>query len=139
MGVKSDWDQAVHGVLSGDAALGAVIDAVYTGVAPQNCAFPYVYIDRTDFTEYSDASHTGFEVFMRIITVSRSPGRKETVDIQDLIYDALHRQEDSIIVPGHSVLTIDRDSSDPEEPGDVDGAFQGVCEYRALVTKNAAD
>ena len=137
MGVTSAWDAAVYGALTGDATLTAAITAVYTGVAPQNSTFPYVLIDRTDFTEYSDSTHTGFEVFMRIKTLSRSPGRKETRDIQDLVYDVLHRQP--LTVAGHTVLSVDRDSSDPEEPGDVDGAWQGVCEYRALITKTAAD
>lgn len=138
MGVTSAWDAAVYGALSGDAPLTAVA-AVYTGVAPQNSAFPYVLIDRTDFTEYSDSTHTGFEVFMRIVTVSRSPGRKQTRDIQDLVYNVLHRQADALSVSGHTVVNIDRDSSDPEDPGDVDGAWRGVCEYRALLTKNTAD
>lgn len=145
MGLTSDWDAAIHGQLDGDVALSAAVTGIYAGVAPQAAdsgdpsAFPYVVIDDTDFLEYHTSTESGFEVIMRLYTISRSPGRKETRDIQDLIYAALHRRQSSLSVAGHSVLFIDREGSTVEEPTDADGSWRGVCEYRALVTRNAAD
>lgn len=149
MGVTSEWDLAVYNQLTGNTALMAVVQGVYAGVAPQAAdssdpsAFPYVVIDDTDFVDYHTATETGFEVFMRIYTVSRSPGRKEARDVQDLIFAALHRQQAAInadgSVAGHSILFIDREGSTVEEPVDADGSWRGTCEYRAIVTRNAAD
>lgn len=145
MGVTSDWDKAVQNQLAGDVALSAAVKGVYAGVAPQAAdsgdasAFPYVIIDDTDFVDYHTATESGFEIFMRIYTISRSPGRKEVRDVQDLIFAALHRQEDSLSVSDHSVLFIDREGSTVDEPLDADGSWRGVCEYRAIVTRNAAD
>jgi hypothetical protein len=145
MGVTSAWDAAIVTRLEASAPLVAAVVGVYAGVAPQAAdsgalsAFPYIVIDDTDFVDYHTASESGFEIFMRVYTFSRSPGRKETRDIQDLIYDALHRQQGNLSVTGHSVLLIDREGSTVDDAGDTDGSWRGVCEYRALVTKNAAD
>lgn len=145
MGVTSDWDKAVQNQLAGNAGLSAAVVGVYAGVAPHVAdsgdpdAFPYVIIDDTDFVDYHTATETGFEVIMRIYTISRSPGRKETRDIQDLIFEALHRKQATLSVSGYSVLFIDREGSTVDEPLDSDGSWRGVCSYRAIVTRNAAD
>lgn len=145
MGVTSEWDLAIHGALSGNTALSNAVVGIYTGIAPQpedssNPAdFPYVIIGDADFVDYHTSTESGFEVITRVLTFSRSPSRKQTRDIQDLIYAALHRQEESLSVTGHSVLFIDRDGSTVDEPLDADGSWRGECEYRAIVTKNAAD
>lgn len=145
MGVTSDFDKAVQNLLAANVPLAAAVTGVYCGVAPQAAdsgaasAFPYVVIDDTDFDDYHTADESGFEVLMRIYTHSRSPGRKETRDIQDLIYDALHRKQGSLSVSGHTVLFIDREGSTVDEPLDSDGSWRGVCDYRAIVTRNAAD
>lgn len=145
MGVTSAWDAAVIARLKASGPLVAATAGIYAGVAPQAAdsgtpgAFPYVIIDDTDFLDYHTSSESGFEVFMRVYTFSRSPGRKETRDVQDLIYDALHRQQDNLSVSGHSVLLIDREGSTVDEPLDADGSWRGVCDYRALITKDAAD
>lgn len=145
MGVTSEFDKAVQNLLEADAALAAAVTGVYAGVAPQagdssdGSQFPYIVLDDTDFIDYHTATESGFEVLLRLYTISRTPGRKETRDIQDLIYDALHRQHASLSVTGHSVLFIDREGSTVDEPLDADGSWRGVCEYRAIVTRNAAD
>lgn len=145
MGVLTDLRIAIYTQLNGDGALMLVAQGVHAKRAPQqpdsgsDGVFPYVVIDDVQQAEYSDRGHTGFEFFIRILTVDRDAGEKRAVLVQDLIYDALHRREDSLSVPGHSVLTIDRDSSLVEQPVTWDGSFTGVCEYRALITKDAAD
>lgn len=144
MGVTSAWDNAVIDRLKADATLVAATSGIYAGVAPQAndsgvVIDPWVVVDDTDFLDYHTATESGFEILMRIYTFSLSPGRKECRDIQDLIYDALHRQQANLTVSGHTVLFIDREGSTVEEPVDVNGSFRGVCEYRAIVTKDAAD
>ncbi len=145
MGATSEWDMAVQNRLEANVALAAVVTGVYTGTAPQQddsgdpVAFPYVVIEDTEFFDYHAAKESGFEILMRIVTISRSPGRKETRDIQDLIYTALHRQQSALSVTGHSVLLIDREGSRVDDPIDNDGSWRGVCEYRAIMTKNAPD
>lgn len=144
MSAISGFRQAVYDRLSGDAALSAAIVAVYGDVAPQTAdggsesAFPYVVIGLTDFDGYHDARASGFDVLMRLHSWSRASGSMECRDIQDLIYAALHRAEGSLTISGHSVLLIDRESSFVQME-DHDGSFHGVCEYRALITRNTAD
>lgn len=145
MGVRSEWDKAVQNLLAADAGLSAAVVGVYTGQAPQaadsglSSAFPYVVIDDTQFLEDHTSTETGYDIDMRIFTVSRSRGRKEVRDIQDLIEAALHRQQASLSVAGHSVLFIDCDGSTVDEPIDADGSWRGECIYRAKITRNAAD
>lgn len=143
MGIASDFEKAVQNALAGDAPLMAAVQGVYAGVAPQPTdsgdasLFPYVVIDDFDLGEYHTATESGFEVLMRIYTISRSPGRKETRDVQGLIFDALHRQ--SLSASGHTVLLIDREGSTVDEALDADGSWRGVCSYRALVTSDTPD
>jgi hypothetical protein len=149
MGVTSDWDKAVVAQLQGNTALSDAVVGIYAGIAPQAAdsgdpsAFPYLVIDDTDFVDYHTATESGFEVLMRIFTISRSPGRKQVRDVQDLLYAALHRQHAAMNaagnVAGHTILFIDRDGSTVEEAIDADGSWRGVCEFRAIVTRNAAD
>lgn len=144
-GLTSKWVKAVQNLLAADSALSGVLVGVYDGIAPQTAdsgdpaAFPYLVISDVDFIEYHDDGRSGFEVLTRIETYSRDAGRKECRDITDMLYTALHRQQDSLSVDGHSVLLIDRIASTVEDPNDADGSFEGVCDYRAIVTKNAAD
>lgn len=143
--VEDEWDKAVQNQLQANVALMAVAKGVYAGVAPQagdsgdKVAFPYVIIDDTDFVDYHTDTETGYEVFMRIYTISRSPGRKETRVVQGLIRAALHRQHATLSITDHSVLFIDREGSTVDEPNDTDGSWRGVCEYRAIVTSDLPD
>lgn len=145
MGVSSDWDKAVQNLLAGNVALSAAVTGIYVGIAPQAAdsgdasAFPYVVISDTDLVDYHTATESGFDITMTIVTVSRSPGRKECREIQDLIFEALHRKQSSLSVTGYSVLLIDREGSTVNEATDPDGSWNGECEYRAIITRNAAD
>ena len=145
MSFQTLFEKTLVEALQADVPLSAAVIGIYAGVAPQaadsgdSAAFPYLVIEDSDFLEYHDAGHTGWELLLTIMTHSRSPGRKETKDIQGLLFDALHRQQASLTVVGYSILFIDLVSSGVEEFTDADGSFEGRCDYRAVMTRNAAD
>lgn len=145
MGRRSDWAKTVYDRLAAALTVPGDAQGIYAGAAPQSVdsgdgnAFPYVLITTGDFFPYHDDAFTGWEVVQSVEVFSRSPGRKQCEDLLDLVIDALHRQQSNLSVAGHSVLHIDCERSSIDDPVDFDGAFQGVAELRAIVTKDAAD
>ena len=143
MGVKADLRQELYDLLNGDAPLMAVVTAI-VDVKPQAgdsgdpALGPWVQFGRMDFTEDNTSTESGFDVFLRLHIWSTSLGEKQTLDVQDSIYAAVHRQDASMSITGHSVLLIDRVGSDVEDR-DAQGWWHGVDEYRVLVHNDSAD
>lgn len=59
--------------------------------APQGAAFPYITIGDDTLTEWDQDACLGAEATLTLHVWSRERGRKQTKQIQGLLYDALHR------------------------------------------------
>ena len=84
--------QAIYDALTGDAELMAVITGVYDHV-DQGTSYPYVVIGEDGASEWDTDTEQGAESILTIHTWSRERGRLQTKQIQELIYEILHRQD----------------------------------------------
>lgn len=80
---------AIHGVLSGDGALGDMIGGVFDFV-PARTAYPYVVLGDVRSTDASTVAATIRRVELSLHVYSRARGRKEAGDIMARIHALLH-------------------------------------------------
>lgn len=96
--------------------------------------FPYVTVGDSTLGEWDTFLKLGKDVTITINTWSRYRGRKETLEIQDLIYDSLHRQSDNMPVSGYHLSLCDEQGADSFV--DADGkTYHGVQTFRILIEK----
>ena len=140
-----DWREAIYTALSaiafdidgtpivtGSGAAPGIYDKIPQQSDPGSASlFPCVVIGVRVATESDTDDTFGQSIVTRIHTHSRIVSSREVEYMQDAIYDAIHRAD--LIVSGWDVLMIDREQSDVTPISE--GRFQGVCEYRALLTK----
>ena len=126
MSFETALQAAIFTRLSGYAGMPDVYDD-----APQDsAAFPYVVLGEDTHVPWDTDDSTGAESTITLHIWSRQRGKKETKDIQGLIYTALNRYE--ISVDDHHLVTMEFDYSDVLL--DPDGLTRhGVARYRTLV------
>jgi hypothetical protein len=143
VGPKGLFKEAIDALLRANTPLMNGVVGIYD-VAPQAAdsgdpsAFPYITYGIWDFVEYHTGNETGFDVMMRMHSWDRNSASARIEDVQDLLFNALHRTHAALSVAGYSVLYVDRDGSIIEDR-DPQGQWHGVCEYRALLMRDAAD
>jgi hypothetical protein len=121
----------IFNALDGNAPLNAIVSGVYDAV-PQVEIFPYVTIGEDSINEWDTFDNVGANASITVHTWSRARGRKETKQIQGLIYDALHRQEFSSA--GYDVVAVDFEAS--QSFMDADGLTRhGVSTFRIFIGK----
>jgi len=106
---------AIYDHLSNNAPLMAAINGIYDNV-PQSSdsgdesQFPYIVIGEDVHTTIDTDSELMNQVSITIHTWSRYSGRKETKDIQGLIYSTLHRS--NLVQSGYKFINIAQVSSE---------------------------
>ena len=100
----------IYNKLVGDAPLMGSIVGVFDnhpqdGDGGDNSIFPYITIGDDDLVAWDTDTETGTEATVNIHVWSRGNSRLETKQVQQLIYDALHR--DTITMTGYTVVGID--------------------------------
>lgn len=129
MSFETILQQAVYSEMAGNAPLVAAVTGIYDNV-PQTTAYPYVVIGEDTVTNWDTDTELGTNCTCVIHTWSRSRGKKETKEIQGLIYAALHRA--SLTASGYNMIDIQFESSDSFL--DVDGLTRhGITNYRVLI------
>lgn len=119
---------AIYQTLTNDTAIMARVTGVYDEV-PQDATFPYIVIGDDTGVQWDTDDTLGAESTLTIHVWSRKAGRKETKEIMQLIYDALHRQE--LDITGmHSVVCQWEFSETLLDPDGV--TRHGVTRYRSI-------
>lgn len=128
------FQQALFLTLSGASDLMSLIDAVYDHVPqadrPEDDAkFPFVTIGEVQLNEFDTDDVLGFEAMTTVHVWSRSRGRREVKEVQDVIYDILHRAE--LAIAGARFVSCDQQYAESfVEP---DGLTRhGVQRFRVL-------
>ncbi len=130
MSAENEIQKTIYTVL--DAALSVdVYDKAPQGTDSGDLsAFPYVTIGEDTINVWDTATESGFTATVMIHTWSRAEGRKETKDLQGLIYDALHKQ--TLSVTGYHFIGSDFEQSTSFL--DADGETRhGVQTFRILI------
>jgi hypothetical protein len=84
--------KAIYDKLVADAPLAAMVTGIYDHV-DQGTAYPYVVIGEDSENEWDTDTEQGAESSITVHSWSRERGRKETKEIQERIYELLHRVE----------------------------------------------
>ena len=91
-----ETQRAIYQALTADATLTGMITGVYDHV-DQGTAYPYVVIGEDGASEWDTDTEQGAESILTIHSWSREKGRMQTKDIQQAIYEVLHRAELTIM------------------------------------------
>jgi len=103
--------------------------AVYDHV-PQDATFPYVVVGDTTMAPFDTDDSTGNDATVTIHVWSEYRGRIETKEIQDAIYNALHRND--LTVTGSDTIMVEWEYADSEL--DPDGITRhGVQRFRTVI------
>jgi len=91
-----ETQRAIYQALTADPTLTGMITGVYDHV-DQGTAYPYVVIGEDGASEWDTDTEQGAESILTIHSWSREKGRMQTKDIQQAIYELLHRAELTIM------------------------------------------
>lgn len=86
-----ELQRTIYETLTADPILMAQVTGVYDHV-DQGKEYPYVVIGEDAAAEFDTDTEQGDESLLTIHTWSRERGRLQTKEIQDAIYEALHRK-----------------------------------------------
>lgn len=93
---------AIFAILDADVTLSALTTGVFDDVPEGYTDFPYVTLGEDVLTELDTDSVLGFRVSVTIHSWSQYRGQKETKQVQDAIYRALHHAD--MTVNGYDVI-----------------------------------
>jgi hypothetical protein len=129
---SSSWalQQALYGVLTGNAALAALIGPprIYDDV-PQGAALPYLTIGQSTVRDWSTGTESGEEHILTLHVWSRAGGRKETHEIMEALRLAVHDQP--LVLAGHRLVNLRHELSEARR--DPDGeTYHGTVRLRAV-------
>lgn len=126
-----DLQQAVFEALKGSGALvGALGGAKFHDLTPANQRFPYVTFGRTTAYDWSTGTETGSEHFFTLHVWSKHKGRKEALELMELVRQALHDRE--LTLPGHQLVNLRLESSEMRFDEDL-RIYDGAMRFRAVV------
>lgn len=135
----ADFDQAiydaVYDALEADSVLMGIIKSIYDNV-PQpddsgdDADFPYIVLGDNLALEWDTDDSSGKDVSITVNSWSRQRGRQETRQIQDAIYNVLHRAD--LVVSGFNFVTMEFVNSSTARSAD-GKTYQGISEFRMLI------
>ncbi|PRD45801.1 DUF3168 domain-containing protein [Phyllobacterium phragmitis] len=122
--------KAIYLALSGDAALIAKLGGpnVYDHV-PAAAAFPYVTFGQTAVYDWSTDSEIGDEHLFTIHVWSRAGGKKQVLEIMDLI--ATRMSATALTLDRHRLVNLALQYSQARNDDERDG-YHGLLRYRAV-------
>jgi hypothetical protein len=86
-----ELQRAVYQALTADPTLMAMVTGVHDHV-DQGSAYPYIVIGEDGAAEWDTDTEQGAESLLTIHTWSREKGRMQCKEIQEAIYEILHRK-----------------------------------------------
>jgi hypothetical protein len=125
-----ELQKAVFLTLSGDAALRAKLGGakVYDHI-PVAASFPYVTFGQTAVYDWSTGTELGDEHLFTIHAWSRAGGRKQLMEIMDLI--AARMAIAALDLNGHRLVNLTLQYTQARNDDERDG-YHGLMRYRAV-------
>lgn len=131
----ADLQKALFDALKGNAALSAALGgAKIFDHAPANVLFPYVTFGRTSVYDWSTGTEKGTEQLLSLHVWSKSKGRKETLDIMDMVRTSL--DDAALTLDEHNLVNLRLEYSEIRFEEDLT-VYHGLLRFRA-VTEGAA-
>lgn len=120
---------AIYSQLTGTAAVMALVTGVFDDV-PQGTDYPYIVIGEDTGIEWDTDDSRGTSATLTVHVWSRVAGKRETKQIMEAIYDALHRAP----LPVSGMTTVTCHWEFGETFLDADGETRhGVTRYRLII------
>lgn len=130
MSSAAELQRAIFAALGANAALAAVVDGRIHDHAPANVAFPFITFGRTSVYDWSTGTENGSEQLFTLHVWSKGKGKKEALDIMDLVRQALH--DAPLDLEGHRLINLRLEFSEARYD-DRNEAFHGLLRFRAVV------
>lgn len=127
----TELQKAIFAALQGDSALVAALGGskIYDH-AKSDIAFPYVTFGRTSVYDWSTGTEIGSEHLFTIHVWSKAKGKKETLDVMQLIEAQLHDQP--LAMAGFRLVNIRQEFAETRFDED-QSVYHGLLRFRAAV------
>lgn len=124
-----ELQKAILDALGGVGALTALVGGRILDHAPANVVFPYITFGRTSLYDWSTGTEIGTEQLFTVHVWSKAKGKKETLDIMDLVKARLH---DGALTPaGHRLVNLRLEFAEARYDEDL-AVYHGLLRFRAV-------
>ncbi|RLP25304.1 DUF3168 domain-containing protein [Mesorhizobium sp. YM1C-6-2] len=129
MNSAAELQKAIFGALGANAALTALVGTRILDHAPANVAFPYITFGRTSVYDWSTGTESGAEQLFTLHVWSKAKGKKEALEIMDLVRGTLH--DAALELEGHNLVNLRLEFSEARYD-DRNEAHHGLLRFRAV-------
>ena len=127
----TELQKAIFAALQDDDALTAALGGtrIYDHTR-SDAAFPYVTFGRTSVYDWSTATETGTEHLFTIHVWSKAKGKRQTLEIMQLIESRLHDR--SLAMTGFHLVNLRHEFAETRFD-DEQSVYHGLLRFRAVV------
>lgn len=126
-----DLQKALFEALAGDAALSAALDgAKIFDHAPADVRFPYVTFGRTSLYDWSTSTERGTEQLFTLHVWSKAKGRKETLDIMQIVRARL--DDAALGLGSHYLVNLRFEFGEARYDDDI-SVHHGLLRFRGVI------
>ncbi len=127
----TELQKALFATLTGDAALvSALSGAKVFDHAPANVVFPYITFGRTSIYDWSTGTESGTEQLFTLHVWSKAKGKKEALEIMEIVQGLLHDQLP--MLDGHHLVNLRLEFSEVRYDDDLT-VYHGLLRFRAVI------
>lgn len=131
----ADLQKAVFATLAADSALGALLGgAKIFDHAPADVRFPYVTFGRTSVYDWSTSTEGGSEQLFTLHVWSKAKGRKEALDIMEIVKGCLDGA--ALFLGQHHLVDLRFDYGEVSYDDDI-SVHHGLLRFRAVIESPA--
>lgn len=124
-----ELQKAILDALAGVGALTTLVGGRILDHAPANVVFPYITFGRTSLYDWSTGTEIGTEQLFTVHVWSKAKGKKETLDIMELVKARLH---DGALAPaGHRLVNLRLEFAEARYDEDL-AVYHGMLRFRAV-------
>ena len=133
MNSAAELQKAIFEALAANGALAALVGTRVFDHAPANAAFPYITFGRTSVYDWSTGTESGTEQFFTLHVWSKAKGKKEALEIMELVRSTLH--DAALELEGHKLVNLRLEFSEARYD-DRNEAHHGLLRFRAVVEES---
>lgn len=126
-----DLQKALFEALVGDAALSSVLggEKIFDH-APADVRFPYVTFGRTSLYDWSTSTESGTEQLFTLHVWSKAKGRKEVLDIMQIV--RLRLDDAALGLGAHHLVNLRFELGEARYDDDI-SVHHGLLRFRAVI------
>jgi hypothetical protein len=131
----ADLQKALFEALADDASLSAALGgAKIFDHAPADVRFPYVTFGKTSIYDWSTSTETGTEQLLTLHIWSKARGRKETLDLMQIVKARL--DDATLGLGAHHLVNLSFRTGEASYDSDL-SVHHGLLRFRAVIEETA--